>query len=441
MTVGSKSSLSINKFEVTSNTNGTTFDIARGDPNNGVPGKTPVVEYRESILTPFVEIRTVIVDDGTAIPDGDGFVSVMEGLEIEGGEVVKFKITDGTGNVIDLTSGNLRLQKPGVTLQAYKSTQTDFTIVSKQLLDNTLVKYKYSEKLEGKISDVVGRILQHLEVSASYGRDQTANELTNEFGEARSPFEIILDLQPLAIPEGVSGGDGKCAGYLFWETSEGIYFKSIHKMFEGREVGKFIFNNKVEDIPSGFTDKILDYKVERTVDVLKNLEMGTYATEMHVFDEVSQLYDKEQRLLSPDDGNGPIAGRKLPLSGSEYFNEPSLRLVADVPLGGFTLGDDIETQTRKSVDPAFSIQQTVQQSLQAYRQKFTIAAEITLPCNLSLHAGDLIYCDFPENARKRTLRRNPQSSGIYMISDLCHYSNSTQAFTKLRLIRDSFGVR
>lgn len=446
MAAGSKSPLIVDKFEITSNTNGKTFDISRGDPNNGIPGKTPRIEYRESVFTPFVEITTVVVDEGTTIDDGDGYVSFMEGLEIEGGEVVKFKITDGAGNSIDLSSSDdLRLQQPGVTMQAYRSTQTSLTVVSKEVLDNMLLKHEVTEKLEGKISEVVARILTNsLRSSKRRQIDETIEGVANEFGETRRPFDVILDLQPLAIPAsvpGVSNVQGKCAGYLFWQTSLAFYFKSLDVLFSGSEVAKFAFNNKALEIPSGFDDKILDYTIERGVDVLKNLEVGAYATEMHVWDEYNNEYNTDLELISPKEGNGAIAGESLAMSSSEYFSEPSLRLRSEVPYGAFELGDDIKKQTEKSTEAAFSVENTLQQSLQNFRQKFTLAAEITIPCNLSLHAGDLIFCQFPENSQKKTNQKNKRNSGIYMISDLCHYTNSTQAFTKLRLVRDSFGIK
>ena len=48
---------------------------------------------------------------------------------------------------------------------------------------------------------------------------------------------MILDLQPLAIPDSVQTDDGKSAkgnlaGYLFWQTTEGFCFKSLDKIFK-----------------------------------------------------------------------------------------------------------------------------------------------------------------------------------------------------------------
>ena len=443
MAAGSKNSLTINKFEIISNVSGT-FDIAKGDPDNGVPGKTPTISYRESVLVPFVEIQTMLVDEGTSIPDGgDGFTNVMSGLKIEGGEKVKFQITDGMGNTLRLTGDNdLRLNKPGHTFYARKSTSTHLTVVSKELLDNTLLENEVTQKLEGKISEAVSRIIANdLGSSKRLLIDETQNNLSNAFGCASTPFEMIKILQPYSIPAGVTDANGKCAGYLFWQTSLGIHYKSLHKIFQGEPVLKYVLNNRVAEVPEGYDDKVIDAQIEAFVDVLSNLERGAYKTEMHIFDERNQTYNVDEELETPRSGNGPIAGRDMPLSRSPYFTKATKRLFSEVPYGGYELGDSIEQQKEKAGEAAFNPDQIAQQSMQAFRQKFTVSGEITVPCNLSLHAGDLIQCDLPENAQKRTLRKNPRTSGIYMISDLCHFTNSTQAFTKLRIVRDSFGVR
>ena len=68
--------------------------------------------------------------------------------------------------------------------------------------------------------------------------------------------------------------------------------------------------------------------------------------------------------------------------------------------------------------------------------------EIVIAADLSLHAGDLVYCEFEEMSTKKTnTGSRDRNSGIYMIADLCHHSTPTQAFTGLNLVRDSYGVK
>ena len=70
-----------------------------------------------------------------------------------------------------------------------------------------------------------------------------------------------------------------------------------------------------------------------------------------------------------------------------------------------------------------------------------MSAEIVIPADFSLHAGDLVHCDFPEISTKKTLQESQKDSGIYMIADLCHYGDKSQSYTGLHLVRDSFGIK
>ena len=66
--------------------------------------------------------------------------------------------------------------------------------------------------------------------------------------------------------------------------------------------------------------------------------------------------------------------------------------------------------------------------------------EITIPGDFSLHAGDAIYFDAP-SAQMETKNDDIDryAGGLYIISALCHLINPQGTFTKLNLVRDSFG--
>lgn len=198
------------------------------------------------------------------------------------------------------------------------------------------------------------------------------------------------------------------AGYLFWQTSLAYYFKSLDKIFDGQPVAKFIFNNKVSSPPAGYDDKILDYIVNRTIDALDQLESGARGTEIHYFDRLTQTYTKSKPFVATGEGNGVMAGRELPKLHKDYEGKATVRIETELARGqDFALGDSATRQVEKTGQQNIVVTDILQQSHQNYRQKFNMSAEITIPCNLSLHAGDLIHCDFPENARKTTLQKKP----------------------------------
>ena len=90
---------------------------------------------------------------------------------------------------------------------------------------------------------------------------------------------------------------------------------------------------------------------------------------------------------------------------------------------------------KRNADPA----KIHSQSMMRYNQLMTQVIEITIPLNVAINAGSLIRCELPslENTKKK--EADPETSGLYMIKELAHYFDSQGSYTKLKLVRDSFG--
>jgi hypothetical protein len=74
-----------------------------------------------------------------------------------------------------------------------------------------------------------------------------------------------------------------------------------------------------------------------------------------------------------------------------------------------------------------------------YNKLFTLSVEISIPGDFSLRAGQIVHCDFPEQSGKKEMIANKELSGIYIISDICHYLTPKACLTKMTLVRDSYG--
>ena len=106
---------------------------------------------------------------------------------------------------------------------------------------------------------------------------------------------------------------------------------------------------------------------------------------------------------------------------------------------GTGLGDE-QQQLEKSRDPNFVQSQIVNQSIRRYNQFYASQVTITIPGDFSLHAGDSLFVDAPAvTADKSKGEVNQRTGGLYIITDLCHYVSSDGTYTKLHLVRDSFG--
>ena len=72
---------------------------------------------------------------------------------------------------------------------------------------------------------------------------------------------------------------------------------------------------------------------------------------------------------------------------------------------------------------------------------FSIKTNVTIAADYSIKAGDIVKCKFPEVTGDRKDNSNPQTDGIYMVASVCHRVTPRDSFTKLALVRDSFGTK
>ena len=424
-------------LEVFSNENKDSVDIRGG---------VPVLEYRESVLCPYITVDMTIIDTGTATKSKDGSkgtVGILESIKLQGTEKFKLKLEDQFGNQIDLSGeDDLRLAKTMFAGKGVNQSSCSVRVVSKEAFDNLLLETRMVDSYLGKGDVIIREALKSLKTEKDLFADTTQNDIQFN-GKKRYPFEMCLDVQKVSIPVGI-----KSAGFLFWETSKGYNFKSLDKMFDttGKTIKKFEETGFADSrVSPGYDGKILKSSFLLITDMLKQFEEGGNKTELDLFNPLNEeklVYQNLNKFVYGESIN-IIAGLDTPVLSEEYRDEEgnpkatlSLHETKDVgqkiiPGGGLA---DIDATSFDNVS-------TSRQSKQNYRQKFSMSLNIVIDADLSLSAGDLIFCKFPETSQKKSQSGSPKDSGIYMIADLCHYSTPTQAFTGLNLVRDSYGVK
>ena len=75
------------------------------------------------------------------------------------------------------------------------------------------------------------------------------------------------------------------------------------------------------------------------------------------------------------------------------------------------------------------------QSSTRYSSLFSQTIDITVPLNLEMRAGMMIYLKLPELNKTTT---DGPASGFYLVSKLCHQIGGNGDYTGLTLVRDSY---
>ena len=438
------------------------FEIFQTDGGESIDASPAVtdIRYYENVLSPTVTLSAVITETGESDKKSFGNKGMLDGLPIRGGNASEIIIEDHEGNKLKFKSDNklyvnrVRNVLPGTQKDVYV---LDFT--SRERLANE--QCRVVKRYNGKISDNVKEILTKAtsaEVGIKTKKDIDADETAinyNFIGNDRKPFYVCTWLASKSIPA-EAGKVGGAAGYLFYETYDGYKFKAIDSLLGQKGKGNYIFSNTADNPKSGEYDgKILNYTLNRDIDLQKNLSLGAYSNRTLFFDFYAFNY--KVRPFSVDGSGGSSAKEgagskgKLVTGGkdeinyvADEFRTPTSRLMNRVlDVGTLPSGKDIDEQLKtwkdSPFDPTYDSTQTMVQSVMRYNQLFSIKINIKIAGDFSLRAGDMIYCEFPELTTDPNTPVNKKSGGLYMISSLCHHITPRETDTTLTLVRDTFG--
>ena len=323
------------------------------------------------------------------------------------------------------------------------------SLVSKEFIMNEKTRAK--ARYDGKISDTIKKIVEEtLESDKTVEIEPTMNEISHIPG-IKKPFYTINTLCKKAVSS-ESQTFGKTAGYFFYETSEGFFFKSIDGLLDQEPKAKTIYNESPDtaggNMPEGKDFKTLEYNKKDNVNVQEKMKMGALSTRQVIFDPFTCYYEVINPRTDDTEGDLKNAGRDgLALSSTlrnkefdragknEDYTRTTYRLLdkGTLPTG------DTKQQIDKSAEENFKGSDIENQAVMRYNQFFSSQADIVIPGNFALHAGDMIHLDVPGLSNKRTETPDDQDGGLYIITDICHTITAKSTFTRCNLSRDSIG--
>jgi len=412
---------------------------------------TIALEYFEDIFSPTITARVKVVNTGNTISsfkDQDGEKqSIYNGLPLRGGERLSMKIA---GNVpgresLDFSNNPKKyLYVSSITDVISEAQQESFTLnlVSREAITNetSRVSRRYSTKISESVSNILTDVLK----TDSIG---TIDETSNKYGfigNMRKPFTTLIWLASKGVPV-VSGS--ATAGFVFYQTQDGFQFRAIDNLISQKSKATYVYspttvsyNDNNEKVDNEF--KILNYSTQKNQNLIEKLRLGTYASQRTFFNPLDFTFtDPKEGLFKLED----YANKTENLGGTDLrlpkISEGSDLSLGDAPSRIITAILDIgtvEKEVSKSENADPSLYQS--QSLMRYNILFTQALSVMIPVNTDLRAGDVIECLFPNNSKSDKSEHDSETSGLYMIKELCHHFNVNNSYTSMKLLRDTFGV-
>jgi len=430
-TVASETTLpsSVIKAEIKSNEGGKTASLVNGFMQ---------LNYYESILQDSIKVDYIFGDTGNTVDEK----SAMEGLPIVGTEDFELEFEDNQEEKLTFSDTNILIVNKVTPREVDTAKQVvTLHLVSEEFIRNEEGGSRVNVVMKGKLSDHIETILKDkLKTEKELDIETTSNDY-NFVGNNRKPYYTINWLSKFGVPE-KEGKPGDTAGYFFWETSEGYKFKSIDSMFAQESKKRFIFNSS-PDVPPGYDGKVLSQEQDNRIDYQNKIRMGAYGTKLVVFNPFDCFYEVVPQTAKETEEGTVTGGEKLPKFNDKFENpseeENFTRTTYMLVDPGVLPPGDTKEQVGVSTEPRFKAEQILNQGIRRYNQMFSAQITITIGGDFSLHAGDAIYVDTPSIQAETDDDVNKETGGKYIIADLCHYVSPEQTFTKMNLVRDSFG--
>lgn len=430
-------------FSIKSNDGEKTVDLING---------VVAFSYFENVFSPMVTGRVIISTTGNVLEDADGdLTSIYNGLPLRGGEKINIKIPANSENNVDLEfteeNGN-ELYVSSITNVLKKAENETFVLnlVSREAITNETArvgkKFPVSEPISDSVVDIIKNyLMSEKEINA----DPTQNPY-GFLGNLKKPFTLCTWLASKSVPA-ETAGKSSTAGYFFYETKDGYNFKSIDALASAEPYDiEYTFSPGIVDDQDPLKDfKFIEFNTQRNQKLIENLQRGAYCTYRMYYNPVDSTFTTpEQGLFKVSDYADKMenlgADFKIDLppvdkTGKSLGDVPSRFMTGVLDFG--TLEKKEERSRKGNADPM----QYTSQAMMRYNIMFTQTVIATIPLNTNLVAGALLNCNLAKITVDDTKVKDEEQSGLYMIKELVHYYEEKGSFTKLKLVRDTMGVK
>ena len=246
------------------------------------------LRYYESIMDNTVKATVLFTDSGDTI-DGK---TARSGLPIVGEEMVTLKIEDNNKNILDFSekkNNELYVKKSTPLSEDTRKELIGLTLVSAEDIMNT--KVNLTSRFDGKISESVNRILTEgnfkgLGTKKKLDIETTANTC-NKIPNNKHPFFWLNKFSTQAVSS-TTQKLGQSAGYFFYETYNGFFFKSIDTLIDQKPKKSFIYNESTDSrgnrVPESYDGKALTMSSDNRIDAIQKNKIGAYSNRIVTFD-------------------------------------------------------------------------------------------------------------------------------------------------------------
>ena len=426
-------------------------------------------EYVENITHPFLSAKMEVVDSA----------GLLNTLPIQGGEKVIIEV--------DAKAFKKKIEYEFViwTIQnrfARQQKQSyDIGLVSAEALINEVTRV--NRPLSGNPESIVKDLLSNVLKAPKEVYSEPSKFETKIIANRKRPFDLIADLSVKSVSPQTnytstnSGNTNQSeqqvkgsGGFFFWESKRGYNFFAVDslcadensklksKKLDSPSWGQYV--ERLGNQEGGDTRfHVLESNFESEINLLSSLRKGKYSSMLVFFNHSTGQYEEYvYKIKDSYDNMAHLGGQEgitlIPSNQIELSDYPSRIMSVFLDHESWYNGPKPASPDPKdgATDPTkFADWQKfyAAQSLARYQLLKNQLCTIVIPGNPDICAGDKIDIRLVNKVATVEGRKepfDPESSGVYLISEVAHFYDTTQGpggkfTTTLRLMRDSYGLK
>jgi len=404
--------------------NGKVVDITGQDPYGA---RTTSFDYYESILSPNITAVLSVMDIGGTTSYNQDYDrqsrtgTLSSALPLTGDANVSFKIRSKLGT-LNFTRKPLLFDK-----QLNPDQQSNREAIMMNLVSSA-AKSSGESTVSKNYTGNIGNSVQQLVKEYLPGYNLTVDRVSNSYsfgGYSERVFDLICRLLcPRSVP--AKGNPG----YFFYETQDGLNFRSIDSLISQSPVAEYF---RTDVLRSGVETDENDFKIAlksdiKRGDLVTGLVAGVYQSKNFFWNPQTFKYEEEIfKLDNLDVSLGKNIEIPTVASPSKFhFHFKDIGVLS--PSVKADINNDPKNWQAKST--------------MRYNSLFSQIIQIQVPCNPNLRAGNVIKCNFEVITQNNKVQgvADPVNSGHYLIANLCHHFDPLRSFTSMTLVRDSYGL-
>ena len=261
------------------------------------------------------------------------------------------------------------------------------------------------------------------------------------------PFQAIQWLAKHAVAKDYE----KHFLYLFYEDNEGFNFVTIQKLIEDAYKEKDKIEQKkyryISDVESGLTDRnakpdadlyfISNIVNNKRFSSIEKIAGGYYQNELFEISLLQKNFNSHPTELDKQAGDSALG--KYPLNTEPYIdyvkNEKKESEYANRIRYIINNYEDLSEQNRTQPQYRYKFGNATKYMYALNQMDFTI----TVPANMKLKAGQIIYCDLPEMHGFNDVQKDKYVSGFFIITEVKQVmSAGNRVATSLRINKDGY---